>query len=57
MQTKELVQRIKSKKMPVVVDVRSGFEFNGGHIPGAIHAPNWWYSVSMARGPRWHRVF
>jgi hydroxyacylglutathione hydrolase len=24
-----------------VVDVRTGFEFNAGHIPGAIHAPTW----------------
>jgi hydroxyacylglutathione hydrolase len=24
-----------------VIDVRTGFEFRAGHIPGAIHAPVW----------------
>jgi hydroxyacylglutathione hydrolase len=24
---------------PVILDVRSAFEFRSGHIPGAIHAP------------------
>jgi hydroxyacylglutathione hydrolase len=24
-----------------VIDVRTGFEFRAGHIPGAIHAPIW----------------
>ncbi len=41
MQLKELSQRIKSKKAPTVVDVRTIFEFRKGHIPGAIHAPTW----------------
>ncbi len=51
MQAKELVQRIKSKKTPVIVDVRSGFEFNSGHIPGATHAPTWKILLKMARLP------
>ncbi|MDO9067619.1 MAG: rhodanese-like domain-containing protein [Deltaproteobacteria bacterium] len=41
MKAKELMQRIKSKKPPTVVDVRSGFEYHDSHIPGAIHAPAW----------------
>lgn len=41
MQQKELAQRIKSANPPTVVDVRSGTEFNSGHIPGAIHVPSW----------------
>ncbi|MHB8123002.1 MAG: rhodanese-like domain-containing protein [Desulfuromonadaceae bacterium] len=51
MQAKELVQRIKAKKTPVIVDVRSGVEFNGGHLPGAIHAPTWKILLKMARLP------
>ena len=34
-----LVRELKSKNPPVVVDVRSGFEFRSGHIPGALHLP------------------
>ena len=39
MQSQELLKRIKSRQSPVVLDVRSSFEFRSGHIPGAIHAP------------------
>jgi len=41
MEQQELVKRIKAGKPPTVVDVRSGMEFNSGHIPGAIHLPSW----------------
>ncbi len=41
MQPEELYKRIQQKKTPVVVDVRHGFEFNSGHVPGAVHAPTW----------------
>ena len=41
MQPEELYKRIQQKKAPVVVDVRHGFEFNSGHVPGAVHAPTW----------------
>lgn len=51
MQAKELAQRIKSKKAPTIIDVRSGFEFNSGHIPGAIHAPTLKILVKMAKLP------
>jgi hydroxyacylglutathione hydrolase len=39
MQARELAKKIRSGKAPCVLDVRSGFEFNSGHIPGAVHAP------------------
>lgn len=39
MTAEELDRRIKSKQAPIILDVRSGFEFNSGHIPGAVHAP------------------
>lgn len=37
MQCLELAKRLRSKNPPIVVDVRTGFEFRKGHIPGAIH--------------------
>ena len=39
MQPKELLKRIREKRAPVILDVRSDFEYAGGHIQGAIHAP------------------
>ena len=39
MQPQELLKRLKSKQPPAILDVRSGFEFRNGHIPGAIHSP------------------
>jgi len=39
MEPQDLLQRIKACKSLAVVDVRTGGEFNSGHIPGAIHAP------------------
>jgi rhodanese-related sulfurtransferase len=51
MQPQELVRRIKSKMMPVVLDVRSGIEFRGGHIPGAIHSPALKILLRLARIP------
>ena len=51
MQCQELAKRIESKNPPVVIDVRTGFEFRRGHIPGAIHAPTWKVLLRMARLP------
>lgn len=51
MQPQELQKQIKSKQPPTVIDVRSLFEFRKGHIPGAIHAPNWKILFQMARIP------
>ncbi len=39
MQPKDLAKKIKNKQAPCVLDVRSGFEFKSGHIPGAVHVP------------------
>ena len=52
MQANELVQLIKSKNSPTVIDVRSGFEFHSGHVPGAIHAPTWKILFKMAKLPK-----
>lgn len=51
MNSRELTKRIQTKTAPVVVDVRSGFEFRSGHIPGAIHAPNWKILLRLAKLP------
>jgi hydroxyacylglutathione hydrolase len=51
MQPKELLKRIKSKQPPVIIDVRHGFEFRNGHIPGAIHAPTLKILFRLARIP------
>jgi hydroxyacylglutathione hydrolase len=51
MQPQELLKRLKSKQPPAILDVRSGFEFRAGHIPGAIHAPSWKILLRLARIP------
>lgn len=42
---------MKSKQPPAILDVRTGFEFHAGHIPGAIHAPTWKILLRLARVP------
>jgi hydroxyacylglutathione hydrolase len=48
---KDLAQRIKAKQAPSVIDVRSGFEYSSGHIPGALHAPSLKILFKMVRLP------
>ncbi len=52
MKATELVQRMKANNPPCIVDVRTGFEFNNSHIPGALHAPTWKILLKMARLPK-----
>lgn len=51
MLAKELMQRMESDSPPTAVDVRTKFEFRGGHIPGAIHAPMWKILFRIAKLP------
>jgi rhodanese-related sulfurtransferase len=44
---KELAARLAAGTGPAVIDTRSRWEFNRGHVPGAIHLP-FWQSVSRA---------
>ncbi len=37
----ELSNQLESEAAPVVVDVRSAWEYRHGSIPGAIHLPFW----------------
>lgn len=39
MQPKELARQLKKNEGPLVLDVRMGIEYRGGHIPGALYAP------------------
>lgn len=48
MQPEELAKRMAAGQAPAVVDVRTGFEFRAGHIPGAIHAPVWKILLRLA---------
>jgi rhodanese-related sulfurtransferase len=44
---KELAARLAAGTAPAVIDTRSRWEFNRGHVPGAIHLP-FWQSFSRA---------
>ena len=39
MTAEQLDRHLKKGSAPVVLDVRSAFEYDSGHIPGALHAP------------------
>jgi rhodanese-related sulfurtransferase len=51
MQAQELARKLKSGGAPAVIDVRTGFEYDRGHIPGAIHAPTWKILLFLAKLP------
>jgi len=43
----ELDRQIRSGAAPAIIDVRSGYEYRRGHIPGALHMP-FWKAFSLA---------
>jgi hydroxyacylglutathione hydrolase len=50
----QLYKRIQQGEAPVIVDVRTRFEFEAGHVPGAVHMPFWsvlWRSSQLAASP------
>jgi len=47
----EVLTRMSAGDAPAVVDVRSGFEYRGGHIPGAVHVPFWRAPFAAGRIP------
>ena len=51
MQPKDLLNCMKSENPPVIMNVRTSFEFRVGHIPGAIHTPAWKILLRLARIP------
>ena len=51
MQPQELQKRMKENRAPVIVDVRTIFEFRKGHIPGALHTPTWKIMLGLSALP------
>lgn len=51
MHPEELAKRMAAGEAPIVLDVRTGFEFRAGHIKGAIHAPIWKILLQLAPLP------
>jgi hydroxyacylglutathione hydrolase len=47
----ELLGRIDRGQAPTIIDVRSGWEFKQGHVPGAIHLPFWTIGAHVAEIP------
>jgi hydroxyacylglutathione hydrolase len=39
MKPENLIRQLKTKTPPLVIDVRSGFEYASGHIPKSINLP------------------
>ncbi len=39
MKPENLAKQLKTKNPPPVIDVRTGFEYRSGHIPGALNLP------------------
>ena len=37
----ELAELIEAGQAPLVLDTRSSWEYNRGHVPGAMHFPFW----------------
>lgn len=51
MQPQQLAAAIAAGTPPAIIDVRTGFEFRSGHIPGAINAPLWKIALRLAPLP------
>jgi rhodanese-related sulfurtransferase len=51
MKPADLPEQLASQPDTVIVDVRSGFEFRRGHVPGAVHLPFWAAAFRPLRTP------
>jgi rhodanese-related sulfurtransferase len=47
----DLIARIEAGTPPVILDVRSAWEFARGHVPGAIHMPFWMVAARAGEIP------
>lgn len=50
-----LQNRMDSGQAPVIIDVRSGWEYSKGHVPGAVHIPFWsmfWRADDLDLAPK-----
>jgi rhodanese-related sulfurtransferase len=52
MKAKELMQLINAGKQPLVLDVRTHFEFRSNHIPGATNTSTWRILFGLAALPK-----
>jgi len=50
--SKDLVRLLKNQDRPVIIDVRSAFEYSSGHIPGALHIPFWGTLLQRRKLPK-----
>ena len=49
-----LAAKIQSGEAPTVIDVRTRWEYDKGHVPGAVHIPFWsifWRTDELAVEP------
>ncbi|MFZ0256263.1 MAG: rhodanese-like domain-containing protein [Gammaproteobacteria bacterium] len=51
----ELFRQIESGTAPTIVDVRSRWEFEKGHVPGALHIPFWAAFMRSSEIPTLHQ--
>ena len=47
----QLLDRITARTVPTILDVRSGWEYGRGHVPGAIHVPFWTLDTRVSEIP------
>ena len=54
MTNSDLLDLIQAEKPPVIVDVRSSWEYENGHIPGAVHISFWaaYFDADQISAPR-----
>jgi len=48
---RELLDRITAHTVPTILDVRSGWEYRRGRVPGAIHVPFWTLHTRVSEVP------
>jgi hydroxyacylglutathione hydrolase len=46
----DLATRLETNESPLVLDVRTGWEYHRGHVPGAVHRPFWRMPGLLALG-------
>ena len=48
---RQLLDKIAARTAPTILDVRSGWEYRRGRVPGAIHIPFWTLSTRVSEVP------
>ena len=47
----QLLERITTRRVPTILDVRSAWEYGRGHVPHAIHMPFWTLHARVSEVP------